>query len=174
LQSGLPSLLLNGTSMTNDFCILLVEDDENDIFFFQRAAREAAIHNHISIARDGAEAVEYLAGSHKFADRLQYPVPCLVILDLKMPRKTGLEVLHWLRTQSLFKTIPVIVFSSSGQPEDIERAYRLGANAFVIKPPSLEKRTEFAKLVKGFWLHHNQPPGICRSSPSDLLQTFEK
>ena len=147
--------------MTNDFCILLVEDDENDVFFFMRAAAEANIRNQISVARDGQEAIEYLSGHNKFADRSTYPLPCLVVLDLKMPRRTGLEVLEWLRAESSLRTIPVIVFSSSAQGADIDRAYKLGANAFIVKPASTDKRTELARLINGFWLHHNQPPLGC-------------
>jgi CheY-like chemotaxis protein len=153
--------------MTNDFCILLVEDDENDVFFFMRAAAEANIRNQISVARDGQEAIDYLSGHQKFAERTTYPLPCLLVLDLKMPRRTGLEVLEWLRTESAFSTIPVIVFSSSAQGSDIERAYKLGANAFVVKPVSTEKRTELARLINGFWLHHNQPPLACSRSLSE-------
>jgi CheY-like chemotaxis protein len=154
--------------MTNDFAILLAEDDENDVFFFERAAREANITNHLSVVRDGQQAIDYLAGSHQFADRNKYPLPCLIILDLKMPRRTGLEVLEWLRSTAALRLIPVIVFSSSAQPDDIERAYQLGANAFVVKPPSVEKRLEFARLVKGFWLHYNQPPPVCRQQAPAL------
>lgn len=148
--------------MSNDFPILLAEDDENDVFFFKRAVREAAIMNELFVARDGQEVIEYLCGTGEYSDRERYPLPCLLILDLKMPRKHGLEVLAWLRSQAAWKNLPVIVFSSSAQPEDISRAYDLGANSFVVKPISVEQRTELAHLIKGFWLHYNQPPLHCR------------
>jgi CheY-like chemotaxis protein len=154
--------------MSNDFPILLAEDDDNDVFFFQRAVREANIRNELCVVRDGQEVMDYLTGTGRFADRAQYPLPCLLILDLKMPRKTGMEVLQWLRTAAPFSTLPVIVFSSSAQPEDIGRAYRLGANAFVVKPASIERRTELAHLIKGFWLHYNQPPLLCSESTKEI------
>jgi CheY-like chemotaxis protein len=150
--------------MTNhELPILLVEDDENDVFFLQRALKEERITNPVRVAEDGQEAVDYLSGVGRFADRAKFPVPCLIILDLKMPRRTGLEVLEWIRAHHAFLTIPVIVFTSSAQPEDIDRAYRLGANAFVVKPPSVEERLEFARLLKGFWLGLNRPPGVCQT-----------
>lgn len=144
--------------MSNDCPILLAEDDPNDVFFFKRAVREAEVQSQLFVVGDGQEAIDYLSGNHQFSDRTQYPLPCLILLDLKMPRKNGMEVLRWLRTEASVPIIPVIIFSSSGQPEDIERAYRLGANAFVVKPPSLAKRAELVHFIKGFWLHYNQPP----------------
>lgn len=147
--------------MSLQFDILLVEDDENDVFFLKRAFKEAEILNPLRVARDGQEAIDYLAGIGEFADRTRYPLPCLMILDLKMPNKTGLEVLHWLREQPILRSIPVILFSSSAHRYDIERAYRLGANAFVVKPSSSEDRTDLARLIKGFWLRFNEPPMMC-------------
>jgi CheY-like chemotaxis protein len=141
--------------------ILLAEDDDNDVFFFKRAAREANLANPIHVARDGQETVEYILGAGIYSEREVYPLPCLLILDLKMPRKTGLEVLQWLRKESPLITLPVIVFSSSAQPDDIERAYRLGANSFVVKPPSIDKRAEFARMIKQFWLTFHEPPAHC-------------
>src|SRR5688500_9564098 len=138
--------------MMGDPCILLAEDDENDVFFFERAAREANIANQISVVRDGQSAIDYSSGAGEFSDRNRFPLPCVIVLDLKMPRKTGMEVLEWLRAQSRVRTIPVIIFSSSAQGDDVEQAYALGANAFVVKPASVQKRTEFARLLKEFWL----------------------
>lgn len=147
--------------MNSRFHILLVEDDENDVAFLERAFREAQIQNPLRVARDGQEAIDYLAGSNEFADRTQHPLPCLIVLDLKMPRRSGMEVLQWLREQPVLRCIPVIVFSSSAQRYDVERAYHLGANAFVVKPPSNEKRLELARYIKGFWLTFNEPPMMC-------------
>jgi CheY-like chemotaxis protein len=150
--------------MNANLPILLADDDENDVFLFQRAARDAGIRHPLSIVRDGQEVIDYLAGHAPFADRAQYPFPCLIILDIKMPRKTGLEVLEWLSGQPALRNLPVMMFSSSTRADDIERAYALGANAFVVKPSSLERRAELARLIKGFWLDFNQPPLPCRSS----------
>lgn len=146
--------------------ILLVEDDENDIYLFQRAAREAGIRNPISIAHDGQEAIDYLSSQEKFLDRVRFPLPCLIILDIKMPRRTGIEVLEWLRAEPALRKLPVIMFSSSAQPADVDRAYELGANAFIVKPSSSERRKDLALVLKAFWLELNQMPTICWSGHS--------
>jgi CheY-like chemotaxis protein len=137
---------------------LVAEDDENDVFFLQRAFKQAKVENPLNVVRDGQEAIEYLSGEGKFSDRNLYP---LFILDLKMPRKTGLEVLGWLQEQPELRCVPVMVLSSSAHRTDIERAYELGANAFVVKPASLEKRVELAKLIGAFWLEFNEGPLVC-------------
>jgi CheY-like chemotaxis protein len=144
--------------LRKNFCILQVEDDENDIIFLQHAFKEAGITNPIQVITDGQQAVDYLSGSGKFADPVPHPRPCLILLDLKLPRKSGLEVLHWLRQNSKLPWIPVIVFSSSTQPEDIEKAYQSGASSFVVKPASVEKRVELAQLIRAYWLGFNEPP----------------
>ena len=141
--------------------ILLAEDDANDVFFLQRAFKEAGIENPVYFARDGQEAIDCLGGEGKYCDRKQYPVPCLLILDLKMPRKTGMDVLEWKRAQPVVHCVPAIVLSSSAHRYDIERAYRLGANAFIVKPPSLEARVNLARVIKAFWLEFNNPPLAC-------------
>ena len=140
---------------------MLAEDDENDVFFLQRAFQQAKIENPLRVVRDGQEAIDYLSGDGKFSDRNLYPLPHLIILDLKMPRKTGLDVLRWLQEQPELRCLPVLVLSSSAQRTDIERAYELGANGFVVKPASLEKRVELAKLIGAFWLDFNVGPLVC-------------
>jgi len=143
------------------FSFLVAEDDENDVFFLQRAFQQAKVENPLHVVRDGQEAIDYLSGDGKFSDRNLYPLPQLFILDLKMPRKTGLEVLRWLQEQPELRCLPVLVLSSSAQRTDIETAYELGANAFVVKPASLEKRVELAKLIGRFWLEFNEGPLVC-------------
>jgi CheY-like chemotaxis protein len=138
--------------------ILQVEDDQNDVFLFQRAMRKAGVTNPIQVATDGQEAIDYLAGKGKYADREQFPLPCLVLLDLKLPYVMGLEVLKWIRQQP-GPARPVILLSASGQSSDITMAYRLGANAYLVKPSEATKLQEMARAIKDFWLTHNtQPP----------------
>jgi CheY-like chemotaxis protein len=138
--------------------ILQVEDDENDVFFLHHAFQEVGIQNPIHVVRDGQEAMDYLSGQGKYSDRSRYPVPGLVILDLQIPRRTGTEVLAWLRKQPDVCCVPVIVYSASSQQSDVDALYRLGANAYVVKPPSMDEQVEFARQIKGFWLHFNEPP----------------
>lgn len=115
--------------------ILLVEDDSNDVLLLQRAFRRAGLVHLLQVATDGDQAVAYLGGEGQFADRQKYPLPALILLDLKLPRRSGLEVLEWLRGQvNEIKTLPVIVLTSSRLSEDVDRAYGLGANSYMAKP----------------------------------------
>jgi CheY-like chemotaxis protein len=136
--------------------ILHVEDEEFDVLFLRRAFLSAGVPNPIEVARDGQEAIEYLSGTGEFADRARFPLPCLVILDLKMPRRNGMDVLKWLRGQSGLACTTVIVFSSSGHEGDVERAYQLGANSYVVKPADVPEREEFARAVKDYWLRFHE------------------
>ena len=144
--------------MRNDLCVLVAEDEPDDVYLLQVAFEDAGIRNPMHVVPDGAEAINYLSGSEKYRDRTEFPFPALLILDLKMPRKTGLDVLAWLRNDGAARYVPVIVFSSSAHPSDVTKAYDLGANAFVVKPSGMAERNEFAKMIKGFWLTLNVPP----------------
>ena len=145
--------------------ILLVEDDPNDVFFLQYAFEQAGIKNPIRVVCDGQEAINYLAGNGKFADRLQYPIPALLLLDLKLPVLMGLDVLRWIKEQAELQTIIVIVMTSSKEPTDIQEAYRLGARSYLVKPLSVQERLEIAKAIKSYWLGLNTLPSrITRAS----------
>jgi CheY-like chemotaxis protein len=144
-----------------DRCVLLAEDDPNDVYFLQYAFQEAGINNPLKTVADGQEAIDYLSGTARFSDRNQFPFPGLVILDLKMPHKTGIDVLQWLLTEDELRCVPTIMLSSSAHPLDVEEAYRLGVNAFVVKPSGISQRAELARMIKSFWLTLNQPPLIC-------------
>src|SRR5687768_4667513 len=99
--------------------IMLAEDDENDIALFKRAFKQADIKNPLQIVRDGEEAIAYLAGEGKFADRAEYPLPALLLLDLKMPRKSGFQVLQWVRQHPTLKTLRVLVLTTSSDMRDV-------------------------------------------------------
>jgi CheY-like chemotaxis protein len=156
--------------MRHDRCILLAEDDPNDVLLLQLAFKEAGMQNPLHVVGDGLEAIEYLSGAGKFADRRRYPFPVLLILDLKMPRKTGIDVLKWLGRDDALRCLPTIMLSSSTHPGDVEKAYRLGVNAFVAKSSGTIERTELAKTIKSFWLKLNEPPLVC----TDGLETARK
>ena len=147
--------------MKHLYPILLAEDDENDVLLLRRAFQDAEIRNPLYVGHDGQEVIDWLAGANEFSDRSRHPLPCLLILDLKMPRMSGMDVLEWRRRQPALKCLPVVVFSSSAHPYDIEKAYGLGANAFVVKPADNEERARFVLNLKGFWLQFNEPPVIC-------------
>jgi CheY-like chemotaxis protein len=116
--------------------ILLVEDSEDDVFFMQRALRQAGVHNPLHVVRNGQEAIDYLSGQNDFSDREQHPLPDLVFLDLKMPGTNGFDVLKWIREQPL--SIPVVVLTSSSEEIDRQRAQELGADCYLLKPPTKE------------------------------------
>jgi CheY-like chemotaxis protein len=138
--------------------ILLVEDEENDVFFMQRAMKKVGVLNSIQVASDGQQAIDYFQGTGKFANRREFPLPCLVLLDLKLPHVMGLDVLKWIRQQPEVAAIVVIILSSSKEEADIATAYRLGANGYLVKPPDVSKLDDMAKSIKDFWLTQNTPP----------------
>jgi len=138
--------------------ILQVEDREEDVFLLRYAFKRAGIENPIQVAVDGQQAVDYLSGKGSYSDRLQFPLPQLVLLDLQLPHLTGLQVLEWIRQQPALKSLIVIVLSSSIHEGDIRRAYELGANAFLVKPSSTDTLADMSVALKHFWLTHNTYP----------------
>jgi DNA-binding response OmpR family regulator len=137
--------------------ILQVEDDPNDVFLFKNAMKKVGSTHAIQVATDGQQAIDYLKGVGKFADRATYPLPCLVLLDLKLPHVMGMEVLKWIRQQSGVTRV-VVLLSASEQESDIMGAYGLGANGYLVKPSDSGKLQEMARAIKDFWLTQNSSP----------------
>ncbi len=144
----------------NDFGILLVEDDSNDILFIQRAFRRSKFDGLMQVVRDGDEAVAYLAGEGKYEDRNVYPLPGMILLDLKLPRRSGLEVLEWIRQQPVIKRIPVVILTSSKEHKDVNRAYDIGVNSYLVKPVNYDALTKMIEALDCFWLKINCYPSI--------------
>ncbi|MFE4106669.1 response regulator [Almyronema epifaneia] len=140
--------------------ILLIEDDANDIFLIKRAFRLANLNNAIYTAKDGDAAVQYLRGENAYADRLQYPIPGLVILDLKLPKRSGLEVLAWMRQQPVIKRIPVVVLTSSNQHVDVDQAYEAGVNSYLVKPVAFDALISMVSAINDYWIRFNKYPSI--------------
>ncbi len=136
--------------------ILYAEDEENDAFFLRRAFKQAGIAHSLVHAPDGQEAIDYCAGGGRYTDREEHPLPGLLLLDINMPRKSGMEVLKWIRHEPSMCTLPVIVLTSSLQDTDIHRAYLMGANAYLVKSPKLDDLVIMAKSIKDFWLGQNR------------------
>ncbi|HEX9454766.1 MAG TPA: response regulator [Candidatus Binatia bacterium] len=145
--------------MTTNRALLLVEDNEDDVFLMKRALKEAHVSNQLYIVEDGQEALDYLAGTGKFTDRENYPLPALVFLDLKLPYISGHEVLAWIRGQKELESLVVIILTSSNEASDLSRCYSLGANSYLVKPPTPEQLEDLAKAFKLYWLEHNQFEG---------------
>jgi len=143
--------------------ILLVEDEPNDVFFFEHALKKSGITHPLHVARDGQEALDYLAGVDKFSDRAAYPIPQLVVLDLNLPRATGFEVLRQVRQHPELQQLIVLVLTSSASDDDITKAYVLGANAYLVKSAEVGKLVTLVEALGNFWLKHNVPPPIVRA-----------
>jgi CheY-like chemotaxis protein len=135
--------------------ILHVEDDANDTLLFQHACSKAGVNFQITPVSDGDEAIAYLRGIGRFSDRNEYPIPQLIVLDLKMQRLSGFDVLAWLRTEAPFDKIPVIVLTSSNHDIDIRRAQDLGASSYLVKPVGFEGLVEVARTINDFWAGRN-------------------
>ena len=145
----------------NPKTVLYVEDEDDDVFFMKKAFGKAGIATGLQVVGDGQQAIDYLAGQDPYADRKTYPMPCMVLLDLNLPRKHGLEVLQWIRKQPAFYTLVVVILTSSDQDPDIHRAYSAGANAYLVKPPTADGLLELARTLGDFWLIRNQTPPDC-------------
>lgn len=143
---------------TRSFCILYVDDDENDIHLLKFAAESAGITHCLQTVTSGAQALDYFQGHGQYADRARFPLPHVVLLDLRMPRMNGLEVLRWLRSVPEWRGVVVIVFTASAYPDDIGSACALGANAFVQKPSTHAELVRFLELVREFWGEFHQFP----------------
>jgi DNA-binding response OmpR family regulator len=143
----------------NDCAILLVEDDDNDVFFFEYALSKADVEVALHVVRDGQQAMDYLSGKGEFADRQLHPLPRLAILDLNLPRKHGLDVLRFLRTHSpASDKCPIVVLTSSNSERDIRDAYHLGANSYLVKPGDTDALVRLVKLIHEYWLGANRLP----------------
>lgn len=138
--------------------ILLAEDNSTDALMVQRAFKKANLLNPIQVVDDGDKAVAYLAGEGPYADRGQHPFPVLLLLDLKLPRRSGLETLEWLRRQEGLKRLPVVVLTSSKESSDINRAYDLGANSYLVKPVNFDPLLDMVKTLGLYWVVLNEKP----------------
>jgi len=137
--------------------ILLVEDSPNDVELTQRALKKANVANEVIVAQDGVEALEYLIGEG--CENRQLPV--VTLLDLKLPRVDGLEVLRRLRSHERTKRLPVVILTSSNLEDDINCSYELGANSYVRKPVKFSEFAEAARQLGVYWLAMNEPPRPC-------------
>jgi CheY-like chemotaxis protein len=140
--------------------ILLIEDDSNDVLLIQRAFRRAELDIPLRVVRDGREAMSYLQGQPPFDDRVAYPVPLLVLLDLKMPVRSGFEVIAWVRAHPGLKRLPLVVLTSSREIEDVNRAYEAGASSYLVKPVAFEALQTMLSAFGRYWLNFNVPPEI--------------
>lgn len=152
--------MTNQTPVQRRGVILLVEDDDNDIVLIQRALRKANIANEVQVVRDGERAIEYLGGHGTYRDRSRFPIPAMVLLDLKLPRKSGHEVLEWIRAQEPLRRLPVVMLTSSRQTVDVNKAYDLGVNSYMVKPVTFDGLMELVSTLDMYWLLLNERPEV--------------
>src|SRR3954447_20890437 len=143
--------------------ILLVEDDQNDVLLLQRAFQKAGLRNNLRIVRDGEQAIQYLAGQGVYSNRERFPLPYLVLLDLKMPGTDGFEVLRWARTEPDLKRLLFVVLTSSNLQSDVDRAYDLGANSYLVKPVEFEQMAHMIQRFEVYWTEINRMPTPMKS-----------
>ena len=141
-----------------DGVILLVEDNPSDVKLTERALKQNQITNKLVHAEDGREALDYLFGSGQYADRNVRDVPALVLLDLKLPKVDGLEVLKQIRADEQTRLLPVVILTSSDQEKDIVASYKLGANSYIRKPVNFTQFAEVVRTLGFYWLLMNEPP----------------
>jgi len=144
--------------------ILIAEDEEDYVLLLKRAFAEAQIRNPILSVSTGKDTISYLTGDGKYSNREEYPLPDLLLLDLKLPGYSGLEILRWLRAQPGLAGLRVVVLTSSEQLKDVNDAYRLGANSFLMKPYDFEDLVHLAKVIQEYWLYLSKCPDSFRSS----------
>lgn len=138
--------------------ILLVEDQPTDVLLVRRAFSRANARTVIHSVDDGDAALAYLSGEGEYADRHQHPFPHLLLLDLKLPRRSGLEVLDWVRNHAEFRRLPAIMLTSSSELEDVNQAYDLGINSYLSKPTAFEDLIRLVQTIDDYWVRWNQPP----------------
>ena len=143
-----------------DSTILLVEDNPTDVLLIQRAFEHAKLANLVRVVSDGDRAIEYLTGQGAYADREQHPLPILILLDNKLPRRSGLEVLAWLRAQEMLKRIPVVMLTSSPRERDVNQAYDSGVNSYLVKPVEFDALLQMLKTVNLYWVMFNTKPNL--------------
>jgi CheY-like chemotaxis protein len=163
MNEQLESLALNST-------ILLAEDNDDDAFLMSRAFRKAHLLNPVVRVRGGEEALAYLKGEGCYANRDRFPLPFLLLLDLKMPRVNGFDVLRWVRDQPDLKGMLVVILTSSTSEPDISRAYNLGANSYLTKPAGFDQLVQLLDRLQGYWLITNISPDLRHPNEMQLAQ----
>lgn len=148
--------------MAEHAVILLAEDEEDYVLLIQHAFAQARIPNPVHVVWNGQEAIAYLKGEGKYSNRDEYPLPDLFLLDLKMPRMNGFEVLKWVRSQPGLAPLRVLVLTSSDEIRDVNEAYKLGANSFLVKPLDFQDFAQLSRLIQEFWLKASKTPETFR------------
>jgi len=148
--------------MNDQALFLLIEDNENDALLIQRAFFQAKILNPLLVLHSAEEGMAFFLGTGRYRNRIEFPLPGLVLLDLKLPGLDGFEFLRWLRNQPGVSSTRVVVLTSSDAIQDVNHAYKAGANSFLIKPVDFERFVEVSRALNGYWMWMDQPPESAR------------
>ena len=149
--------------------VLVAEDREDDLFMLRRSFEQLGFDTPVQYVRDGEEAIAYLSGSGRFADRATYPLPTMLLLDLKMPRKNGFAVLEWIEQQPSLTQLRTIVLTTSEDIFEVNRAYQLGAASFLTKPLNFNEFKDTIQLVHNYWIVLNRPPNVAKPQKGSVL-----
>lgn len=144
--------------LENGVEILLIEDNPSDIRLALHAFKKNNLANHVRVLQDGIEALEYIFGKGKYADRVAKSLPKVILLDLKLPLVDGIEILRQLKSSDLTRHIPVVVLTSSREERDIVESYKLGVNSYIVKPVDFEQFCETVRTLGLYWYLLNEPP----------------
>jgi CheY-like chemotaxis protein len=148
--------------------VLLVDDREDDVILTQQAFSRATVPNRLCVVRDGAEAIAYLQGEGKFADRAEFPLPDLLLLDINMPKVDGFGVLQWVRSNPTHQSLRVVMLTTSDDMGDIDKAYAMGVNSYLVKPLKFDSFVELVGFLLRFWFENSRAPGSPASSQAAL------
>lgn len=140
--------------------ILLVEDNEDEVLLLRRALKLAGSTAPMIVVHDGLEAIDYLTLRGPYRDRTQHPLPHVMVVDLKLPRLSGLGLLKWLREQPGLRRLPVVILTSSSEERDVASAYDMGANSYVLKPSGIASLQQIAEMIHRYWLGTNVRPSV--------------
>ncbi len=151
--------------MSDQALFLLVEDNEDHILLVRRAFAKSKVINPLQVVRTGEDAIAYLEGTGRFSNRSEFPLPALILLDLKLNGMDGFDVLRWIRQQPSFKAVRIVVLTSSNEIRDVNQAYQLGANSFLVKPVDFEDFVRVVQALQGYWLWTDKEPEIGRRNP---------
>lgn len=150
--------------------VLLVDDREDDVVLTEQAFARATVPNQLIAVRDGAEAIAYLQGEGRFVNRAEFPLPDLLLLDINMPKVDGFDVLKWVRSNPELSNLRVVMLTTSDQMNDIDKAYSLGVNSYVVKPVKFNSFVELIGFLLRFWFENSRAPNLPVSQPAAALR----
>jgi CheY-like chemotaxis protein len=156
--------------MSDQALFLLVEDNDDHVVLIRRAFAKSKVVNPLQVVRTGEDAVAYLEGTGGFSNRSEFPLPAVILLDLKLTGMDGFDVLRWIRQQPGLKAVRIVVLTSSTEIRDVNLAYQLGANSFLVKPVDFEDFVRVTQALQGYWLWTDKEPEISRNPKNPSLR----